>query len=282
MFFDVGVLRTVTATRYVRVEADSKEEAEGKAMDMAGDEDWGGCVTDYDFDLCGDTKEVADLDTPPGFEPEPVEGCVFCGKEMPDVRNPARVRRRTDLRRQGGDGRGSRHLRSEPAVGIAKASCGTGRRRVGETGKGAALRRFARAGLPALGRWRVSLLAQRSRAEPRSRRRGVDAVAEFLPLPSLPARVGRLLGLPVRRRLPRVRLPPRLPLRVGGDRAEQPGRVRKRTMNPVVAKIEERIEDRRREMEGWEQSLTACDLLCNEIEFLEGLLKTIRDEGYSE
>ena len=83
MFFDVGVIRTVTATRYIRVEADSREEAENKAVDQAGDEDWDGCVVDYDFDLCGDTKEVADLDTPPGFKPEPVEQCVFCGKELP-------------------------------------------------------------------------------------------------------------------------------------------------------------------------------------------------------
>ena len=58
MFYDVGVMRTITATRYIRVEANSQEEAENKAVELAKDEDWDGCVTQYDFDLCGDTKEI--------------------------------------------------------------------------------------------------------------------------------------------------------------------------------------------------------------------------------
>ena len=62
MFYDVGVLRTVTATRHIRVEANSREEAEEKAVEQAGDEDWNGCVTEYDFDVTT-VVEATDQDT---------------------------------------------------------------------------------------------------------------------------------------------------------------------------------------------------------------------------
>jgi hypothetical protein len=62
MLYDVGVLRTVTATRYIRVEANSQEEAEEKAVEQAGDEDWNGCVTEYDFDVIT-IVEATDQDT---------------------------------------------------------------------------------------------------------------------------------------------------------------------------------------------------------------------------
>jgi hypothetical protein len=62
VFYDVGVLRTVTATRYIRVEANSQEEAEEKAVEQAGDEDWNGCVTECDFDVTA-IVEATDQDT---------------------------------------------------------------------------------------------------------------------------------------------------------------------------------------------------------------------------
>ena len=49
-------------------------------------------------------------------------------------------------------------------------------------------------------------------------RQGRDAVAQLLSLSRLRRRVGGLLGLPVRRRLSPLRLPPRQPLSVRGDR----------------------------------------------------------------
>jgi hypothetical protein len=62
VIYDVGVLRTVTATRHIRVEANSREKAEEKAVEQAGDEDWNGCVTEYDFDVT-DIVEATDQDT---------------------------------------------------------------------------------------------------------------------------------------------------------------------------------------------------------------------------
>jgi hypothetical protein len=62
VFYDVGILRTVTATRYIRVEANSREEAEEKAVELAHDEDFTGCVTEYDFDVTT-IVESTDQDT---------------------------------------------------------------------------------------------------------------------------------------------------------------------------------------------------------------------------
>ncbi len=53
MFYDVNVSRISTATKTVRVEADSREEAEEKAVEQAHDEDFAGCVTEYDFECSG-------------------------------------------------------------------------------------------------------------------------------------------------------------------------------------------------------------------------------------
>ena len=53
MFYDVNVSRISTATRIVRVEADSREEAEERAVEQAHDEDFTGCVVEYDFEVGG-------------------------------------------------------------------------------------------------------------------------------------------------------------------------------------------------------------------------------------
>ncbi len=53
MLYDVNVSRISTATKTIRVEADSREQAEEKAVEQAHDEDFAGCVTDYDFECSG-------------------------------------------------------------------------------------------------------------------------------------------------------------------------------------------------------------------------------------
>jgi hypothetical protein len=53
MLYDVNVSRISTATKTIRVEADSPEEAEEKAVEQAHDEDFTGCVVEYDFECSG-------------------------------------------------------------------------------------------------------------------------------------------------------------------------------------------------------------------------------------
>lgn len=53
MLYDVNVSRISTATLTIRVEADSREAAEEKAVEQAHDEDFGGCCVDYDFECSG-------------------------------------------------------------------------------------------------------------------------------------------------------------------------------------------------------------------------------------
>jgi hypothetical protein len=53
MSYDVDVTRISTATKTIRVEADSREEAEGKAVEQAHDEDYTGCLVEYDFEVGG-------------------------------------------------------------------------------------------------------------------------------------------------------------------------------------------------------------------------------------
>jgi hypothetical protein len=62
MLYDVGVLRTVTATRYIRVDANSREEAKERVVEQAHDEDFTGCVVEYDFEV-GGALEATDQDT---------------------------------------------------------------------------------------------------------------------------------------------------------------------------------------------------------------------------
>ena len=50
MFYEVSVSRISTATLTIRVQADSPESARGAALELAGDQDYSGCVVEYDFD----------------------------------------------------------------------------------------------------------------------------------------------------------------------------------------------------------------------------------------
>ena len=53
MIYDVSVSRISTATKMIQVEADSRRDAEERAVELAHDEDFSGCVTDYDFEVNG-------------------------------------------------------------------------------------------------------------------------------------------------------------------------------------------------------------------------------------
>jgi hypothetical protein len=64
MLYDVNVSRISTATKVMRVEADSPEQAEEQSLASAGDEEFAGCITDYDFDGNG-VAPVADPSVPP-------------------------------------------------------------------------------------------------------------------------------------------------------------------------------------------------------------------------
>jgi len=63
MLYEVNVTRTSTATLTIRVEADDRESARGMALELAGEQDFAGCVVDYDFDA-NDTVEVKDENAP--------------------------------------------------------------------------------------------------------------------------------------------------------------------------------------------------------------------------
>ena len=63
MLYEVNVTRTSTATLTIRVEADDMESARGVALELAGDQDFNGCVFEYDFDA-NDAVEVKDENTP--------------------------------------------------------------------------------------------------------------------------------------------------------------------------------------------------------------------------
>ena len=53
MRWNVSVTRIATASRDIEVEADTKEEAESKAEEQACDEDFSGCVNDFEFGVDG-------------------------------------------------------------------------------------------------------------------------------------------------------------------------------------------------------------------------------------
>ena len=59
MFYDVTINRISTATKTIRVEADDPDSARGMALELAGDQDFSGCVTDYDFE-CSGASEAKD------------------------------------------------------------------------------------------------------------------------------------------------------------------------------------------------------------------------------
>ncbi len=62
MLYDVSVTRTSTASLTIRVEADDPNAARELALELAGDQDFSGCVVDYDFDA-DDATEVKDENT---------------------------------------------------------------------------------------------------------------------------------------------------------------------------------------------------------------------------
>ena len=89
MLFDVPVNRISTATKTIRVKADSLEEAEEKALEAARNEEFSGCIVDYEFEAAGSPVEVADPSVPVhsmNITPKesPREKCVFCDKPMPE------------------------------------------------------------------------------------------------------------------------------------------------------------------------------------------------------
>ena len=53
MIYNVSVSRISTATKMIQVEANSRREAEERAVESAHDKDFSGCVTDYDFEVNG-------------------------------------------------------------------------------------------------------------------------------------------------------------------------------------------------------------------------------------
>ncbi len=95
MLYDVSLTRTSTASLTIRVEANSAEEAEEKALEAAGDEDFSGCVVEYDFDADGaepvedDDDEEDDDESDGDDEPESSAGgdlgCSFCDATQPSV-----------------------------------------------------------------------------------------------------------------------------------------------------------------------------------------------------
>jgi len=80
MLYDVSVCRTSTATRNIRVDAASAEEAEAKALEIAGDTDFTGCVVEYDFDVAGSTPVDGD-----GKDDEPEPDLASEEKRCPDL-----------------------------------------------------------------------------------------------------------------------------------------------------------------------------------------------------
>jgi hypothetical protein len=72
MRWNVTVTRTAVASRDIEVDADTREQAEAKALEMAGDLDYSGCVVDYDFDVAGSTPVNGEEEV--DGEPTPEEG----------------------------------------------------------------------------------------------------------------------------------------------------------------------------------------------------------------
>jgi hypothetical protein len=67
MLYEVNICRTSTASRTIRIEANSAEEAEEKALERAGDEDYAGCAAEYCFDADGVTPVEDDNEPMPSY-----------------------------------------------------------------------------------------------------------------------------------------------------------------------------------------------------------------------
>ncbi len=87
MRYDVNVSRISTATLTIRVEADTAEQAEEKAVEQAHDTDFTGCVVEYDFEGNGAVPVDGDEPNDGNEDPEPPDNlvCFFCGAEKPTV-----------------------------------------------------------------------------------------------------------------------------------------------------------------------------------------------------
>jgi hypothetical protein len=62
MWWNVTITRTAIASRDVEVEADTREEAEAKALEGAGDLDFSGCVQDYEMDTQASPSDPTEPD----------------------------------------------------------------------------------------------------------------------------------------------------------------------------------------------------------------------------
>ena len=92
MLWDISVSRIQTATRNIRVEADTLAEAETKALEQASDEDFGGCVTEYAFETNGGS-EVGDENARRRYQRAPARGHRYGRgdgrRSQPDFRGKA-------------------------------------------------------------------------------------------------------------------------------------------------------------------------------------------------
>jgi hypothetical protein len=84
MLYDVSVTRTSTATLTIRVVADDPENARGKALELAGDTDFMGCVVEYDFDA-NDAVEVKDESPPDCADETLLDGHDVADKKAHEV-----------------------------------------------------------------------------------------------------------------------------------------------------------------------------------------------------
>ena len=105
VLYDVSVTRTSTASLTIRVEADDPNAAREKALELASDQDYIGCVVEYDFDADSavevaeeNSLDCADETLPEGsdvadesagkIDPEPGDGtCALCPTVFPGVSN---------------------------------------------------------------------------------------------------------------------------------------------------------------------------------------------------
>ena len=78
MLYDVSVIRTSTASLTIRVDADDPETARGMALEMAGDQDYAGCVVEYDFDA----ENAVEVKDAPGRADETLPKGCDQGEEM--------------------------------------------------------------------------------------------------------------------------------------------------------------------------------------------------------
>ena len=99
MFFDVSVTRTSTASLTIRVEADDPDAAREKALELAGDQDYTGCVIEYDSDA-DDVTEVGDENAPGRADETLPEGYDVADETAGEVNLASEEKRCPDL----GDG----------------------------------------------------------------------------------------------------------------------------------------------------------------------------------